>query len=308
MNTSNANQGSNQQQNQPVDSTGLPSDHVRKLNFLLGLYPEGRDLQEIIEEVMKKFQVSSTIASTTANGLLKEYKDKEGLIDVFKRRNGTMLIKLSKKGDGMIKSYLSFLKDSNKEKFFNYLKVWIKKGDDYAKKIYKKESMLTILEMHDVACLLMQPTYESDVIDYTAKNRGVKNDNELSSKVINYVGRLIGLNFATSKIEGGRVFYRLTPEGRRVVTMMAGFLSRILGSNKKKPEKNGVKGFFIKNKDIWIPTFFSIAVVLITWSSLGDTSNVIMLSMMLFSAMMPVLCYFIIDIFSKFIPGLGKKR
>lgn len=201
----------------------LSQETVETLRFLASLYPEGRTLENILEEVKKTYGTTTNIAVANTKAMLMDYRDKKELI-LEARTGGKSVILLTEKGKGLVWKFVRELWKDNKVLFFTYLKSWSKKKDQVSIELYKRRASSLLLERPEIPSILYFSLSEPMIIQSYARIIEKEADSDLAADINSHLGLLINVGFVKSEDvdQDGKMvsLYYLTKEGRRSMKMM----------------------------------------------------------------------------------------
>ncbi len=270
--------------------------------FLMGLYPNGRDLKSIISQVEETFKIDREIAEKTTVGMLHEFETGK-LVGGIKRSDGTTLVMLTKTGKEAVFKFLSLLKDGYKEKFLIYVRDWMSKGDKMAEAMYKNEVLAMIAEKPHVACMLMTAHYENDIIREYCSFLGADADMpSIASSVLKYIGMLSTMGFIKSRtdlVNGMNVkAYVLSRDGKNAINYLFDVAKNATMSgasgvkNSARPDGEGSRK---KILTMLVVTILSIIVATVTWQASPFSYNHDVLSLMIAAIIFPVAFMFAVS-------------
>lgn len=263
------------QQEIPYDK--IPPRQKQRLDFLIGLYPDGQEKKEIIKKVMQVYRLPEDSATALSNNLLKELSEEAKAISVISRNDGTQKVELTKKGIDEILRYLSQMRRGNVQQFFTFIKAWMEKNNELAKKLYNSESIKLFLEKPAISCMLFMPHYENDIITRYAAVTGKSLTPELKGDVIDFIGTLVNVKFVAVKptqVNGGiQNVYFLRKEGLSAFEIMFKFLKKAIQSPNQQMATPSIQKKALYEKPwfvIWVSALLAVLVSLITWGAGGS--------------------------------------
>ena len=294
------------------DAIELQKIKERKSKFLASLYPSGRSYDEIVKQIEKEKNMSRSDAVEAANGKLSIFK-KEKLIDVIDRKGDDQSVILTKEGKTFLFQYMAELRDSDKEKYFTYLKKWVDGGDDPSEKLYRAEIRNELRSNLLIVCNLVKPWIDSNIVSACARIGGVDPDAKLSGQVHSVIGKLVMLNLIAFKKKklpdnSSQTYYYIPdtaiPWLKELLEDIRSNKDTIRQDVKTKSPKMDVE----KKIKYWLLAMVSFVFSLVTGfsSEVGDVT----LGYMMLCALMPVgflmLIEFLIPILLKAIKSLKK--
>lgn len=300
------------QQDVPYDK--IPDRERERLEFLISLYPDGLEKDDIIQYVMQVFHYTKENATILSNSMLKEFSEEAKVIKIISRKNGTKKVFLTDKGKEEILKFLYKMRDGNTQLFFNFIKKWLEKGNKLARKLYNEESIKILLKRPAIACMLIMPHYENDIIKRYASITGKKLTSDLRADVIDFIGTLVNAKFVKTKptnVNGSiQNIYYLRKEGIGILSLMFGYLRKIMGGEKQVTIASKGKKTPFHKQDwfvLWLSALVSFALILVSWAS-GSGGNLDVLGGMVSGLLIMVgMVFFFQVVMPKLIAMIKKK-
>jgi hypothetical protein len=255
----------------PQQDLAIPVDKAERLDFLLDIYPSGIGYSQLLDNVKKYYKTNDIKAKEKSDKLLNEM-DKDGWITIKLHKGGSKSILISKKGFETISAYMRRLKTSNTRKYFARLKTWMIAGHNDARISYQRSAMEVFLSAPEIACMLVTPHLEVNLVEYYARITGKPADDDTRAFVMDYVGMLVGLGFAKMNEvdnDGNKmVTYYLLKEGRAVMEMMFKTMSSngvVIAARSQKQAKPTTPW------TTWISLFGSFIIIIMIVSSVSSS-------------------------------------
>jgi hypothetical protein len=279
----------------------------RKFEFLAGLYPSGRDIDDIINQVASEKNLSHEDAEKISKGTLDAYVE-EKIVSKINRNDNGQKIMLTKEGRISLFSYLKMLRENDKEKYFTYLRKWASIDDKAAESLYKKELIIAIADKWQISCMLAAPMIENDIIVNYAKFVGKPSDAKIAGEVLAAIGGLTLLGLAISKKMNAsdgtsKSAHSLTKEGRRALGTL---FDQIKAQDKGQKIVQKTERMPAPKKIMYLLlSVFSLAFVISTgfFSGVGEET----FGYMLICGIMPVVILILIDFMIPLFAKLFKK-
>ncbi len=176
----------------------IPEDDVKILDFMAGLYPNGRYYNEIVKDTVQRSGMSETEGRRYCDGLLKDLIDDKGLCSKYKRRSidNDEVVILTENGRKKVSAFLDLLFKKMPDKFFTYIKKWMRMGDEKARQIYKMKSLELVKKIPLITEMLIIPQYEDVFLKHYSEKivkRALDRNDE--KKVLDYIAQLVQLGF-----------------------------------------------------------------------------------------------------------------
>lgn len=141
------------------------------------LYPNGKVLEEEIQETARANTTNYSTAKALAEGFLKELATK-GQIRIVPTMNestgaATNLIMLTDLGRNLVWIYAQQIYESEPKRYLNIIKHWVNNNDAQAKHRYRELLYHEIDVNFDLCFMLTQPRPKAEVIDHAIRLRGI---------------------------------------------------------------------------------------------------------------------------------------